>query len=158
MAYNQHREWDRGKETWKDNAVWDGARGNIHGRDDDYYNDGKRRKFNNGGYDASYSYDESGYDGNYGQYTQQNDWSQDAQQGDRGQRGVAAGGFGAKKRMQASEPSQHVIFLGLDPDFTEADLQAYLSSYGCSVETVTIIRERSTGISSFVSASAHVLT
>ncbi|KAF9050736.1 hypothetical protein BDZ89DRAFT_1098764 [Hymenopellis radicata] len=54
--------------------------------------------------------------------------------------------------MQPSEPSPHVIFLGLDTDFTEADLQAYLSSNGCSVETVTIIRERSTGTCAFISS------
>lgn len=36
------------------------------------------------------------------------------------------GGPGAppKKRMQASEPSPHVIFLGLDPDFTESDVRS----------------------------------
>lgn len=58
-----------------------------------------------------------------------------------------SGGYGAKKRQVASEPSPHVIFLGLDPDFTEADLQAYLTSNGCDIETVTIIRDRSTGSS-----------
>ncbi|KAF7304755.1 RhoA GTPase effector DIA/Diaphanous [Mycena kentingensis (nom. inval.)] len=52
-----------------------------------------------------------------------------------------------KKRLQPSEPSPHVIFLGLDPDFNEADLQKYLVSHGCSIESVTIIRERSTGVS-----------
>ncbi|KIY51131.1 hypothetical protein FISHEDRAFT_38467, partial [Fistulina hepatica ATCC 64428] len=55
--------------------------------------------------------------------------------------------FQPKKRLVPSEPSQHVIFLGLDPDFTEADLQAYLKSQGCHVESVTIIRERSSGTS-----------
>lgn len=34
---------------------------------------------------------------------------------------AAAGGFG-KKRQASSEPSPHVIFLGLDPDFSEADV------------------------------------
>ena len=37
-------------------------------------------------------------------------------------------------------------------------LQAYLSSYGCNVETVTIIRERSSGTCTFVSAFAYALT
>lgn len=32
------------------------------------------------------------------------------------------GGFQNRKRHVASEPSPHVIFLGLDPDFTEADV------------------------------------
>lgn len=42
MSYN--REWDQGKE-------WDGAelRVQARGRDEEaYYNDGKRRKYNNG--------------------------------------------------------------------------------------------------------------
>lgn len=30
--------------------------------------------------------------------------------------------WGMKKRLVPSEPSAHVIFLGLDPDFTEADV------------------------------------
>ncbi|EMD34516.1 hypothetical protein CERSUDRAFT_67488 [Gelatoporia subvermispora B] len=127
MAFN--REWDRGKQyseegggSWQHTA----PRSNVHPRDDDYTSDGKRRKFNNGGYDNSYEHghDES-YDGGFGQ----------------------RGGNFVKKRLIPSEPSPHVIFLGLDPDFTEADLQAYLVSNSCSVETVTIIRDRSTGVS-----------
>jgi hypothetical protein len=42
MAYN--REWDMGKETWRDGDSW-GA-GSGKGRDDDY-GEGKKRKFNN---------------------------------------------------------------------------------------------------------------
>ena len=38
-----------------------------------------------------------------------------------GRNAGAAGGF-PKKRLLPSEPSPHVIFLGLDPDFTEADV------------------------------------
>ena len=57
MAYN--REWDRGKDwnndSWNDNS-WGGndnswneyGSGNYQGRDDGYYGEGKRRKFNNG--------------------------------------------------------------------------------------------------------------
>ena len=187
MAYN--REWDRGKDAYGDPGAWDnngyggyggnagwgdhygggggGGRGNVRGREDEYYGDGKRRKYNNGvrgyffnsvpynptsfqGYDASYQ-DDSGYDAGYGHG--RNDWGQDPSQDK---------GFN-KKRMVPSEPSPHVIFLGLDPDFTEADvcafslnlsthiltshaqLQAYLTSNNCSIETVTIIRDRSTG-------------
>src|SRR5712672_2454157 len=78
--------------------------------------------------------------------------------------GVGGGGFhGHKKRLVASDPSPHVIFLGLDTGFTESDvcgivhhyplkvhgswpqLHTFLTGQGCSVETVTIIRERSTG-------------
>ncbi|KAF8892694.1 hypothetical protein BD779DRAFT_1510429 [Infundibulicybe gibba] len=141
MAYN--REWDKGKDTWNDAATWGApdARGNVRGREEDHYGEGKRRKFNNGAYDASQAYDESGYGGNYNQNKQAEYLQQDPSQDDR-----QRGGF-AKKRLAPSEPSSHVIFLGLDPDFTEADLQAYLSSNSCSVETVTIIRDRSTGSS-----------
>ena len=48
MAYN--REWDQGKDTWAANGQWDegGSSGNVRERDDDYYGEGKRRKFNDG--------------------------------------------------------------------------------------------------------------
>ncbi|KAK0228322.1 hypothetical protein IW262DRAFT_1479286 [Armillaria fumosa] len=136
MAYN--REWDRGKDTWADGAQWSGA--NVRPRDDDHFGDGKRRKFNGGGYqgyDAYSNYEEVAYDSTAAPRPSAQDF---------GQPRNAAGGF-PKKRLQPSDPSPHVIFLGLDTDFTEADLQAYLSSNGCSVETVTIIRDRSTGTS-----------
>jgi len=52
MSYhNRDREWDRGKDSWQqdDYSAWDdGPRGNSRGRDDDYYTEGKRRKYNNG--------------------------------------------------------------------------------------------------------------
>lgn len=35
------------------------------------------------------------------------------------------GGHNKKQRMVPSEPSPHVIFLGLDPDFTEADVSMH---------------------------------
>ncbi|KAJ7632364.1 hypothetical protein FB45DRAFT_912257 [Roridomyces roridus] len=124
MAYN--REWDQGKSAWGQQQPWNTPA--VHPRDEDYYSDGKRRKTNAGGYEASQAYSESAYDSASEQY-----------------RGGAAG-F-PKKRLQPSEPSPHVIFLGLDPDFTEADLQKYLASNGCTIETVTIIRERSSGAS-----------
>ena len=143
MAYN--REWDRGKDAWNDSTVWNDPSATRGGRtrEEDYYNlgDGKRGKFNDGvccradifpanskhsflqGYDAGYSEAAPSAYGHGGQ--------------DRS----------FKKRLVPSEPSPHVIFLGLDQDFTEADLQAYLTSNGCSIETVTIIRDRSTGVS-----------
>ncbi|KAF8163019.1 hypothetical protein B0H34DRAFT_693746 [Crassisporium funariophilum] len=143
MAYN--REWDKGKDSWNDPNKWSAQdqRGNIRAREDDNNGEGKRRKFNNGGYDSARNNDDSaqGYSHN-----RQNEWSQDYGQEDRSRGGGGLGGF-AKKRLVPSEPSPHVIFLGLDPDFTEADLQAYLVSNGCSVETVTIIREKSSGSS-----------
>ncbi|EIN07565.1 hypothetical protein PUNSTDRAFT_103581 [Punctularia strigosozonata HHB-11173 SS5] len=130
MAYN--REWDRGKDNWNDES-WNGGPSHARQREDEYYGDGKRRKFNNGGYDAQSHEGE----GNYGTGHDYHDYS------DRAYRG---GGQG-KKRMAASEPSPHVIFLGLDPDFTEADFQAFMTEQGCTIETVTIIRDRSTGAS-----------
>ncbi|KAG7452731.1 uncharacterized protein BT62DRAFT_24136 [Guyanagaster necrorhizus] len=136
MTYN--REWDRGKDIWADGAQWPTA--NVRPREDDHYGDGKRRKFNSGGYqgyDAYSNYEEGAYDSTAAPRPSAQDF---------GQPRNAAGGF-PKKRLQPSDPSPHVIFLGLDTDFTEADLQAYLSSNGCSVETVTIIRDRSTGTS-----------
>ena len=47
MAYN--REWDRGKDNWGDQNWNEYAQhGNIRGREDEYYGEGKRRKFNDG--------------------------------------------------------------------------------------------------------------
>ncbi|KIM65095.1 hypothetical protein SCLCIDRAFT_561728 [Scleroderma citrinum Foug A] len=137
MAYN--RDWDRGKDKWGDSVSWEADDRNTRGRDDEYYGEGKRRKYNNGGYEAQ-SYSGSGYDpNNYGQYQGKQDQSHDFTDPRHGK------GFSSKKRLVPSEPSAHVIFLGLDPDFSEADLQAYLSSHGCNIESVTIIRDRTTG-------------
>ncbi|KAJ6547297.1 hypothetical protein B0H19DRAFT_1379592 [Mycena capillaripes] len=136
MAYN--REWDQGKASWgQQQQSWNPS--NTHPREDDSYAEGKRRKMNAGGYEASYAYAENSYDTS--SYAGRSDPSQDHTQ-----RGAGGGPF-VKKRLQSSEPSPHVIFLGLDPDFTEADLQKYLTSNGCTIETVTIIRERSSGSS-----------
>ncbi|KAJ8582320.1 hypothetical protein M405DRAFT_571562 [Rhizopogon salebrosus TDB-379] len=99
------------------------------------------RKFNNGGYNASHTYEEPGYE-TYNQQSQGRPQDYAPDHDDRHQKG-----FQTKKCLVPSEPSPHVIFLGLDPDFSEADLQAYLSNNGCNIETVTIIRDRSTGIS-----------
>jgi hypothetical protein len=43
------RDWDKGKEHWKDDYDWvpDNS-GYYNHQEDDYYRDGKRRKFNNG--------------------------------------------------------------------------------------------------------------
>jgi RNA-binding protein 5/10 len=79
------------------------------------------------------------YEGAAYGHARQADAAQESTPDDRSQRAF-------KKRLAPSEPSPHVIFLGLDTDFTEADLQAYLTNNGCSIETVTIIRDRSTGI------------
>lgn len=132
MAYN--REWDRGKDPWNDNAWSADSRANPRGRDDDYYGEGKRRKFNNGvrihtlpsyscylpqydyqGFDSSYAYDDGAQNSAYYHKSDYQDYGQD-------DRHRGGGGFG-KKRLIPSEPSPHVIFLGLDPDFTEADVR-----------------------------------
>lgn len=63
------------------------------------------------GYDASGGYDDSGYDSRY---------DQGGNHDDRYQKGS---GMHTKKRLVPSEPSPHVIFLGLDPDFTESDVR-----------------------------------
>ncbi|RPD65767.1 hypothetical protein L226DRAFT_529916 [Lentinus tigrinus ALCF2SS1-7] len=134
MAYN--REWDKGKQA---DYGWQPAPRGNHLRDEDYYGDSKRRKYNDGGYDASQGYDESSWD-NRQSYDQGGHWHDDRHQ-------KGGGAMHNKKRLIPSEPSPHVIFLGLDPDFTESDMQAYLTSNGCSIESVTIIRDRSTGVS-----------
>ncbi|KAG6909467.1 hypothetical protein DXG01_000453 [Tephrocybe rancida] len=113
MAYN--REWDQGKDTWQEGS-WGGVdpRGHVRAREEDHYGEGKRRKFNNGGfqtYDANQGYDNTGYGNNLQGHDQFQDYVQD----DRHQKP------GFKKRLAPSEPSPHVIFLGLDLDFTEAD-------------------------------------
>lgn len=50
MAYNQ--DWDRGKDSWNannyDNNAWNNTGVNVRSRDDESYNEVKRRKFNNG--------------------------------------------------------------------------------------------------------------
>ncbi|KAI3610452.1 rna-directed rna polymerase 2 [Moniliophthora roreri] len=137
MAYN-NREWDRGK----DSSAQSGWQQNTRQREDDHYGEGKRRKFNAGGYQAydnSQSYEDSGYDMGYGQ--------------GHAQGFQYRGPGGNKKPQRPSDPSPHVIFLGLDPDFTEADLQAFLSGHGCSIETVTIIRaSKGFGFAQFASS------
>ncbi|TDL27198.1 hypothetical protein BD410DRAFT_714561 [Rickenella mellea] len=144
------REWDQGKD-WSES----GYRANVRGREgDDQYGEGKRRKYNNGGYDdgqwSSYS------EGNSSQYSHghgHHDFSFDDQSyDDRHHRGQN------RKRHIASEPSPHVIFLGLDTDFTEADLFNFLKGHGCVLETATIIRDRITGTCPFTSSACTYLT
>jgi hypothetical protein len=74
-------------------------------------------------YDSTHSYTDGPYadDGSGQAYAAQG-------QGSRHRASAPAGDF-PKKRLQASEPSPHVIFLGLDPDFTEADVCRSLNSF-----------------------------
>ncbi|KAJ2917647.1 hypothetical protein MD484_g2789, partial [Candolleomyces efflorescens] len=69
-------------------------------------------------------YDDSGYGGGHGHgHGRHQDYNnQDYGYDDRPRGGGGGGGF-TKKRIAPSEPSPHVIFLGLDPDFTEADVR-----------------------------------
>jgi hypothetical protein len=50
MAYN--REWDQGKDAWNNYAnAWAGGSSSgagVRPREDDYYGEGKRRKYNDG--------------------------------------------------------------------------------------------------------------
>ncbi|KZT03405.1 uncharacterized protein LAESUDRAFT_659918 [Laetiporus sulphureus 93-53] len=140
MSHN--REWDRGKYPSDDGHSWQYG---IARRDEEYHGEGKRRKFNDGGSQGYEQVTEEGaHNTSYGQ-ARQTDVAQEHFADDRFQKGS---GY-IKKRLVPSEPSLHVIFLGLDPDFTEADLQAYLTSNNCNVQTVTIIRDRSTGTCPF---------
>ncbi|KIP07987.1 hypothetical protein PHLGIDRAFT_70177 [Phlebiopsis gigantea 11061_1 CR5-6] len=111
MAYN--REWDKGKSNWADQSWSDyPQQGNVRGREDDYSGEGKRRKFNDGvclhiglfswGQNSS-RYGSLGYEIYNQGRNHTNIWSDNS------------------KKRQFSEPSPHVIFLGLDPDFSEAD-------------------------------------
>lgn len=68
------------------------------------------------GFEAPTAYGGTGYEVAHAQ-PQQNEHAQEFMQDDRQQQR----GF-VKKRLLPSEPSPHVIFLGLDPDFTEADV------------------------------------
>ncbi|KAA1469569.1 hypothetical protein DENSPDRAFT_918872 [Dentipellis sp. KUC8613] len=135
MAYNG-REWDTGKETGEVEGNWfpSASQGDHH--------EGKRRKFNNGGYEYSQHWNDKVQDSIYSRDCPSDEHPS---RGSTTTAGSSVGFHNFKKHPVPSEPSSHVIFLGLDQDFTEADLQAYLSEQGYSVETVTIIRERSTG-------------
>ena len=59
-------------------------------------------------------------------HSRQNVWSSDYGQEDRSRASSPPGSV--KKRLVPSEPSPHIIFLGLDPDFTEADVCRLLCS------------------------------
>ena len=63
------------------------------------------------GYDGQKAYDDQG-----GGYSKRND------------QGYGGGEGYNKKRLVPSEASPHVIFLGLDPDFTESDVSLVVSS------------------------------
>ncbi|KAI0033268.1 hypothetical protein K488DRAFT_85104 [Vararia minispora EC-137] len=138
MAHN--REWDRGKDHWQNDTdgtsgAWypgpDG--GGRRGREEDYGSGGdlKRRKFDDGGYDSTQGWDNNTYNASYyGQQAQAQAQATSATYGG-GPSAAAAPYYVNKKRMIPSEPSCHVIFLGLDTDFTEADLHAYLTQHGC---------------------------
>lgn len=124
MAYG--REWDQGK-----------AYGNTRPREDDEYYAGggghKRQKNNVGAFTRSMSDDltlRQDYDEGYVE-----DYSYDDRRREQGPR----------RRLVPSEASPHIIFLGLDQDFTEADVRT--SHWSCR-DTHSLARPSSKHISS----------
>ncbi|CUA72458.1 hypothetical protein RSOLAG22IIIB_01127 [Rhizoctonia solani] len=143
MGYNDG-QWREGH-GWRD----DGGKGRGKWREDgperwDNQGDSKRRRTDHHdarddrahayGGDSNQSWDHGGY------YEDHNpeDHPRDDGTYDRGKRGG---------RMVPSELSAHVIFLGLDQEFTEADLTAFLGTHHAYPTSVTIIRDRNTGLS-----------
>ncbi|KAH7340485.1 hypothetical protein B0J17DRAFT_651532 [Rhizoctonia solani] len=144
MGYNDG-QWHEGQ-GWRD----DGGKGRGKWRDDgterwDAQGDSKRRRTDHHdarddrahvhGADSTQSWDHGGY---YEEYTGE-DHHRDDGAYDRGKRD--------RGRMVPSELSAHVIFLGLDQEFNEADLTAFLATYRAYPSSVTIIRDRNTGLS-----------
>ncbi|KAJ1310172.1 hypothetical protein OPQ81_006916 [Rhizoctonia solani] len=87
------------------------------------------------GGDSTQNWDHGAY---YEEYTGE-DHPRDDGAYDRGKRD--------RGRMAPSELSAHVIFLGLDQEFNEADLTAFLATHHAYPTSVTIIRDRNTGLS-----------
>ncbi|KAG9036200.1 hypothetical protein FRB95_009563 [Tulasnella sp. JGI-2019a] len=156
---------DRERERLDRPVDWDSPlppplppRGQVRKRESDIYDDrdfGRDHRYNRGGPDdidwkrRKVDLDEFEKPGGYGDEPR---W--------------AEGDPPPRRRLEPSEPSQHVIFLGLDPDFTEGDLHNYLTSAGAILDSVTIIRDKVTGLSrcfgfaqfsSIAGASAFVL-
>ncbi|KAF8522115.1 hypothetical protein BU17DRAFT_45113 [Hysterangium stoloniferum] len=146
MAYNNYnhsnREWDQGKGYGHEQQGGNSSR--VHPREEDSndYPAGteKRRKHDNGAYNTN---TESWSDDRYPRPGVQGTGHQQQMQQQNQNR----------RRLIPSEPSPHVIFLGLDPDHTEADLHGHLLSLGCVLDNVTIIRDRATGTWSFLFSS-----
>ncbi|ELU44516.1 G-patch domain-containing protein [Rhizoctonia solani AG-1 IA] len=87
------------------------------------------------GGDSNQGWDHGGYYEDYsGEEYPRDDGAYDRGKRDRG-------------RMVPSELSAHVIFLGLDQEFNEADLTAFLATHHAYPTSVTIIRDRNTGLS-----------
>jgi RNA-binding protein 5/10 len=110
------REWDSGKEQWaQQHTQWDDGSAKMRAREDDEYaGDGKRRKHNDGVRSVSICpvgrsvADDGVQSWDAGEGEGPTDWSLNK----------------PKKRLVPSEPSEHVIFLGLDTDFNETDVRA----------------------------------
>ncbi|KAF8758508.1 WD40 repeats protein [Rhizoctonia solani] len=84
------------------------------------------------GGDSNQGWDHGGYYEDYsGEEYPRDDGAYDRGKRDRG-------------RMVPSELSAHVIFLGLDQEFNEADLTAFLATHHAYPTSVTIIRDRNT--------------
>ncbi|CCA71088.1 hypothetical protein PIIN_05023 [Serendipita indica DSM 11827] len=153
-----YREWDQHD-----------YRGTVRRREDqdDSWDNKKRRR-----YDDSDNYDERGYrdtsrqDDGYNQHQSSHsgrsraddDWRTRPDPMEEDTYDYQPKQYSKGKKMIASEASQHVIFLGLDPDFMESDLVLYLQSLDLKLEGVTIIRDRVTGISTFSVGRCIALT
>ncbi|KAG8695919.1 hypothetical protein FRC09_008855 [Ceratobasidium sp. 395] len=151
MGYNDNQWRDSDRHNWRD----DNSRGSTKWREEgpedrnrdnegDYkrrrtdYHDAKEDRTHSG---ESHSWDHGGY---YEEYTAEG-------YGGENSGGREEGAYDRTKRdhrrMVPSELSAHVIFLGLDQDFNEADLTAFLATHHAYPTSVTIIRDRNTGLS-----------
>ncbi|CEL52197.1 hypothetical protein RSOLAG1IB_00736 [Rhizoctonia solani AG-1 IB] len=143
MGYNdgQWREghgWrdDKGgRGKWRDDGSerWDNQ-GDSKRRRTDHHDARDDRAHVHGG-DSNQSWDHGGY---YEDYNP-DEYPRDDGAYDRGKRD--------RGRMVPSELSAHVIFLGLDQGFNEADLTTFLATHHAYPTSVTIIRDRNTGLS-----------
>ncbi|KAF9514875.1 hypothetical protein BS47DRAFT_1294617 [Hydnum rufescens UP504] len=143
MSDRNWRQEDDREATDYDNYGGTRGRGGQDWRrnEDRTEGDWKRRRINDEGSLQNQGHNDDGYGGGGGGG---GDEYYDDYAPPRGDRDA----YGHRRtRAHPSEPSEHVIFLGLDPDFTESDLHAFLTSDGFTLENVTIIRDRATGMS-----------
>ncbi|KAG9098063.1 hypothetical protein FS749_004791 [Ceratobasidium sp. UAMH 11750] len=137
---NWRDDSSRGSGKWREEGPgsrnWDNEGDHKRRRTD--YHDAKEDRTHNG---ESHSWDHGGY---YEEYT-----AEEYGGGNGG--GREEGAYDRTKRdnrrMIPSELSAHVIFLGLDQEFNEADLTAFLATHHAYPTSVTIIRDRNTGLS-----------
>ncbi|QRV86137.1 G-patch domain protein [Ceratobasidium sp. AG-Ba] len=142
---NERHNWrddnSRGSGKWRedgpDDRHWDESdhkrrRTDYHDARDDRAQAGESHNWDHGGYYEEYTAEEYGGSGGNGGGREEGAY-------DRTKRD--------HRRMVPSELSPHVIFLGLDQEFNEADLTAFLATHHAYPTSVTIIRDRNTGMS-----------